>query len=141
MLTDAKVRNAKPGPKALKLFDDRGLYLEVAPSGGKWWRLKYRFQGTEKRLSLGVYPDVTLKDARERRDEARKLIANGMDPSEARKAEKAEAQADAVTFELVAREWHEKFKPTWSASHCLDIIQRLERNIFPSLGARPSASY
>ena len=74
-LTDTKIRNAKPGKKPTRLFDERGLYLEVSPAGGKWWRLKYRFGGKEKRLSLGVYPDVTLKDARGRRDEARKLLS------------------------------------------------------------------
>ncbi|MDP7372239.1 MAG: Arm DNA-binding domain-containing protein, partial [Nitrospinota bacterium] len=75
-LSDTAIRNAKPGDKAKKMFDGGGLYLEIAPSGGKWWRLKYRFDGKEKRLSLGVYPDVSLKNARARRDEARKLLAN-----------------------------------------------------------------
>ncbi|KHK02354.1 tyrosine-type recombinase/integrase [Desulfovibrio sp. TomC] len=137
MLTDTAVRNAKPGAKAVKLFDGGGLYLEVAPSGGKWWRLKYRHGGKEKRISLGVYPAVGLKDARTRRDEARKLIANGVDPSKARQEEKAEAAAEALTFEHVAREWYERFKPKWSASHSLDVIQRLEKNVFASLGPRP----
>ena len=81
-LTDTAIRNAKPGEKPVKLFDERGLYLEISPTGGKWWRLKYRFDGKEKRLSLGVYPDVSLKDARDRRDAARKLVADGIDPSE-----------------------------------------------------------
>lgn len=79
-LTVTTIRNAKPGDKTKKMFDGGGLYLEVAPSGGKWWRFKYRFGGKEKRLSLGVYPDVSLKDARDRRDEARKLLAKGIDP-------------------------------------------------------------
>jgi hypothetical protein len=79
-LTDAAVRNAKPSKKAVKLFDDRGLYVEVSPAGGKWWRHKYRFDGKEKRLSLGVYPDVGLKEARARRDNTRKLLAGGVDP-------------------------------------------------------------
>src|SRR5277367_6076677 len=92
-LTDTAIRNAKPGKKAVRLFDERGLYLEVSPAGGKWWRLKYRFAGKEKRLSLGVYPDVSLKEARDRRDECRKLLASGVDPSENRKAVKL-AQAD-----------------------------------------------
>ena len=86
-LTDTKVRTAKPKDKSYKLFDGRGLYLEV--SGGKWWRYKYRFGGKEKRISLGIYPEVSLKDARQRCEEARKLLANGVDPSEHRKAQKA----------------------------------------------------
>ena len=81
MLTDTEIRKAKPGDKPIRLFAGGGLYVEVSPTGGKWWRLKYRFDGKEKRLSLGVYPDVSLKDARERRHEARKLLAGGIDPS------------------------------------------------------------
>ncbi|MEL7641677.1 MAG: integrase arm-type DNA-binding domain-containing protein [Solidesulfovibrio sp.] len=133
-LTDAAVRNAKAMDKTLRLKDERGLYLEVSPKGGKWWRLRYWLASKENRLSLGVYPDVSLKEARERRDEARKLIAKGIDPSAARKEEKAEAAAEALTFEHVAREWYERFKPKWSPSHSLDVIQRLEKNVFPSLG-------
>ena len=89
MLTDIAIRSAKPGDKPIRMFGGGGLYLEVSPSGGKWWRLKYRIDGKEKRVSLGVYPDVTLKDARERRDEARKLLAKGTDPSDNRKAIKS----------------------------------------------------
>jgi integrase len=137
MLTDTAVRNAKPGAKAIKLFDGGGLYLEVAPAGGKWWRLKYRLGGKEKRISLGVYPDVSLKDARERRDAARKLIANGVDPSQARKEEKAEIAADAMTFEKVAREWFAKFKENWTPSHAERTMRRLEADVFPWIGARP----
>lgn len=88
-LTDTALRSAKPRAKAYRLFDGDGLYVEIAHTGGKWWRLKYRFDGKEKRLSLGVYPDVTLKTARERRIEARTQLANGIDPSEHRKALKA----------------------------------------------------
>jgi hypothetical protein len=84
-LTDVVVRNAKAQAKTTKLFDERGLYLEISPSGGKWWRLKYRIHGKEKRLSLGVYPDIKLKQARERRDELRRSVANGIDPSHQRK--------------------------------------------------------
>lgn len=100
-LTDTKIRNAKPRNKPQRLFDERGLYLEVSPAGGKWWRLKYRFGGKEKRLSLGVYPDVSLKDARDRRDDSRRLLADGIDPSDNRKATKA-ASIDraANSFEL-----------------------------------------
>ena len=96
-LTDTAIRNAKPAEKPLRLFDGGGLYLEVAPtSGGKWWRFKYRFEGKEKRLSLGVYPDVDLKTARERRDEARRQVANKVDPSQKRKAEKATRLEEAA---------------------------------------------
>ncbi len=139
-LTDTAIRNAKPAKKAKKLFDGGGMYLEVAPSGGKWWRLKYRFGGKEKRLSLGVYPDVSLKDARERRDEARKLLANGIDPGENRKAKKAaKVERAANSFEVVAREWFAKRSPNWSASHTPRIIRRLEQDIFPWIGGKPIA--
>jgi len=139
-LTDTAIRNAKPVQKAKKLFDGGGLYLEVAPSGGKWWRLKYRFGGKEKRLSLGVYPDVSLKDARERRDTARKLLANEIDPSENRKAKKAATvEGAANSFEVVAREWFAKRSPNWSASHTDRIIRRLEQDIFPWIGGKPIA--
>src|SRR5579872_6669000 len=104
-LTNAAIANVKPASKPVKMFDAGGLYLEVAPAGGKWWRLKYRFNGKEKRISLGVYPEVTLKDARERRDTARKQLANGIDPGEQRKAAKAsKTTADGNGFEVVARE-------------------------------------
>lgn len=139
-LTDTAIRSAKPGEKAVKLFDERGLYLEVSPTGGKWWRLKYRFDGKEKRLSLGVYPDVSLKDARERRDEARKLLTNGIDPSENRKAQKsARADRAANSFEAAAREWFAKYSPTWATTHASKIIQRLEKDVFPWLGGKPIA--
>ena len=109
-LTDTAIRNAKPGDKAKKMFDGGGLYVEVAPNGGKWWRLKYRFDGKENRLSLGVYPEISLKGARERREEARKLLANGIDPSEHRHAKKAAREDRAAnSFEVVAREWYCQF--------------------------------
>lgn len=139
-LTDTTIRNAKPGEKPLKLFDARGLYLEISPAGGKWWRLKYRYDGKEKRLSLGVYPDVSLKDARERRDTARKLLADGIDPSENRKAQKsAKADRAANSFEVVAREWFAKYSATWAEDHGNRIIRRFERDIFPWIGGRPIA--
>ncbi len=139
-LTDTAIRNAKPGEKTVKLFDERGLYLEVSPAGGKWWRLKYRFDGKEKRLSLGVYPDVSLRDARERRDAARKLLADGTDPSENRKAQKsARADRAANSFEVVAREWYSKYSATWDKDHGNRILRRFERDIFPWIGGRPVA--
>ncbi len=139
-LTDTAVRNAKPAKKPARLFDGGGLYLEVSPSGGKWWRLKYRFGGKEKRLSLGVYPDVTLAKAREKRDQSRKLLADGIDPGENRKAVKtAKADRAANSFEVVAREWFGKYSPTWAEHHGDRIIRRLERDVFPWIGGRPIA--
>ena len=139
-LTDTTIRNAKPGDKPVKLYDAGGLYLEVAPAGGKWWRLKYRFNRKEKRISLGIYPDVGLKDARAKRDEARKLLAAGVDPGEQRKAAKAAGvQRDQNSFEVIAREWFAKFSPNWVASHADKIIRRFERDIFPWMGGRPIA--
>ncbi len=139
-LSDTAIRNAKPAEKARKLFDGGGLYLEVAPSGGKWWRLKYRFGGKEKRLSLGVYPDVSLKDARDRRDKARKLLANEVDPSENRKARKAaKVERAANSFEVVTREWFAKHSVNWSPNHANRIIRRLERDIFPWIGGKAIA--
>jgi len=139
-LTDTAVRNAKPIGKAKRMFDGGGLYLEVAPGGGKWWRLKYRFGGKEKRLSFGVYPDVSLKDARDRRDEARKLLANEIDPSENRKAKKAAKVNRAEnSFEVVAREWFSKYSPNWSTNHADRILRRLDRDIFPWIGGKPVA--
>ncbi len=111
-LTDTAIRNAKPGTKPIKLFDSLGLFLLIAPAGGKWWRLKYRFGGKEKLLSLGTYPEVSLKQARIKRDTARSQLANGIDPGEHRKAAKAsQADSHADSFEIVAREWFGKFAP------------------------------
>ena len=119
--------------KRYRLFDSQGLYIEVAPSGGKWWRLKYRILGKEKRLSLGVYPEVSLKDAREKRDQARRSLSEGADPIEARKLQSI---ADGTSFEAVAREWFIKFAPGWSESHANRILRRLENDVFPWLGSR-----
>jgi integrase len=139
-LTDTTIRNAKPAAKPVKLFDERGLFLIVTPTGGKWWRLKYRFEGKEKLLSLGTYPDVGLKDARERRDRARMQLADGIDPSHSRKAQKSLRQERAAnSFEAVAREWYEKYSPNWVDAHGSRIIRRLERDVFPHLGSRPIA--
>jgi integrase len=137
-LTTAKIQNTPPQKKTARLFDGRGLYLEIAPTGSRWWRFKYRFAGKEKRISLGVYPDVGLKKARDRRDDMRKLVADGIDPSAARKQEKLMALDAALnTFEAVAREWFEKYSPNWEASYSKKLLARLEANIFPWLGHRP----
>lgn len=136
-LTDAKIRNAKPGTKQVKLFDGDGLFLLVSPSGGKWWRFKYRFGGKEKLLSLGTYPEVSLSEAREKRFQARKQVAAGVDPSEARKAQQAANTEQEDAFEVVAREWHAKFSATWSACHAETTLRRLDLDAFPVIGARP----
>jgi len=139
-LTDTAIRNAKPGAKPVKLFDERGLFLLVTPAGGKWWRLRYKFAGKEKLLSLGIYPDVGLKEARTRRDAARKLLADRIDPGEHRKAAKASrAERAANSFEVVAREWYGKFAPNWAEHHGDRILRRFERDIFPWIGGRPIA--
>ncbi len=139
-LTATTVKNAKPESKTKRLYDERGLYLEISPAGGKWWRFKYRIDGKEKRLSLGVYPDTSLKDARENRDDARKLVGKGIDPSAKRKAEKTLSEENgANTFQVIAREWWQKQVPTWSEIHAENVIARLEKNIFPWLGKEPIA--
>ena len=137
-LTDTAIRNTKPGAKPAKIFDERGLFLLVTPAGGKWWRLRYKFDAKEKLLSLGVYPDVGLKEARGRRDDARKLLANGIDPGEHRKVTKAaRVECAANSFEALAREWFAKYAPQWAANHSDRIMRRFERDIFPWLGGRP----
>lgn len=113
MLNDPACKNAKPKEKPYRLADEKGLYLEVMPNGSKYFRMKYRFGGKEKRLALGVYPETGLKLARDKRDEARKQLAQNIDPSQNRKAMKAALAADADTFEVVAREWFAKNAPTW----------------------------
>lgn len=138
MLTPSAVANVKPRVKPYKLADERGLYLRVGTSRERWWRFDYRRPGTHKRntLSLGTYPDVSLKHAREKRDALRKLLANGVDPAMKRRAE---AEANADTFEAVAREWYARHAATWAASHASKVLNRLERNVFPWIGGKPIA--
>lgn len=136
-LTNVAVANAKPGPKTIRMKDERGLLLLVEPNGSKRWRFRYWINSKEGFLSLGTYPDVSLKMARERRDEARRMIAQGIDPSQARKTAKCETAACEETFERIAREWWAKFQPTWTEEHGLQILRRLELNVFPWIGARP----
>ncbi len=137
-LTNTAIKNAKPGAKSKKLYDSRGLYAEISPKGGKWWRFKYRYNGKEKRLSLGVYPDVSLKEARVSREEARDLLKKGVDPSEHRKALKTISEkGSANSFEFVAREWFTKFSHTWSESHSKRKLRSLERDVFPWIGSKP----
>jgi hypothetical protein len=136
LLTDMKVKSAKGKDKAYKLTDGQGLYLLVTPAGGKLWRFKYRFGGKEKGLAFGTYPEISLADAREKRDAARKQVAHEIDPSEVRKAQKAAKDQTENSFEVVAREWHVKFAPRWSPVHAETTIKRLERDAFPWIGAR-----
>ncbi|APB34858.1 Phage integrase [Gloeomargarita lithophora Alchichica-D10] len=138
-LTDTAIRAIKAVEKLTRFWDSAGLYLEVTPAGGKRWRIKYYFGGKEKRLSLGCYPQITLKLARERRDEIRSKVAQGIDPSVERQAVKAALVAQESTLEVVAREWHLKHHPNWAESHSDTILRRLERDIFPWLGGRPIA--
>ena len=138
-LTDMKVQKAKPQDKPVSLFDGGGLYLLVTPSGGKLWRFKYRFNKKEKKLAFGSYPEISLQDARQRREEARKLLANDVDPDAVRKAQKQTHTQETETFEVIAREWHGRFKPTWTEGHAGTIMDRMERDLFPWIGKRPIA--
>ena len=139
-LTDAKLRTLKPKEKVYRLGDSAGLYIEVAVNGSRYWRMKYRYLGKEKRLAFGVYPEVTLAEAREKRDAARKLLASGSDPAEAKKIAKATQQANAEnTFEAVAREWHTSKADRWSLRYRDEIIDTFEKDIFPYIGKRPIA--
>ena len=133
-LTEVKVRNAKPAEKPIKLTDGSGMHLLIQPSGSKYWRLQYRFAGKQKMLALGVYPEISLAAARLRRDEARKLIANNIDPSEKRKSEKVEEKG-LLTFETVARDWHSSNR-TWSDSHRTTVLNSLITHLFPVIGKR-----
>lgn len=139
-LASVKVISAKPKDKDYKLFDGDGLFLMVTTKGGKYWRFKYRFNGKEKLLALGTYPERSLSDARQDRDAARRQIAAGIDPSLARKAQRsARLEADANSFEVIAREWFNRFSSDWAPTHSSKIKSRLENDIFPWVGSRPIA--
>ena len=133
-LTDIKVRTAKATDKQYKLTDGNGMHLLVHPNGSRYWRLQYRYGGKQKMLALGVYPDVSLADARARRDESRKLLANGIDPGEKKRNDKVE-QEEARTFEQLAIEWHATNKK-WSEEHSRRVLKSLEDNLFPAIGKR-----
>ncbi len=136
-LTDTEVRKAKPENNPYKMGDGGGLFLLVNPNGAKYWRLKYRINGKEKALAIGVYPDVSLADARERRGEARKLLAAGTDPGDIRRAQKASRlDAAANSFEVVARRWHERGVSEWSESYANKVIRLLDKEVFPWIGRR-----
>ncbi len=140
-LSDTSIRKAKPADKDYKLRDEKNLYLLVKKNGGKYWRYDYRFQDKRKTLAMGVYPDTSLKEAREAHQAARKLLAGGIDPSTQKQAEKQASKEQGLnSFEIVAREWYGKQLPAWSEKHALTVLQRLEYNIFPSLGHQPIAT-
>lgn len=137
-LTDAAVRSAKPAEKAYKLTDEKGLYLIVTVKGGKWWRLDYRHSGKRKTLSLGTYPEVTLKEVRDKRDEARKAISQGADPSRQRRLVKLESRlAKENSFENVAKEWAGKQANRWTPDHHDRVVTSLAADVFPDLGEFP----
>jgi len=139
-LSDVAIRKAKPGPKPYKLSDGDGLFLLVQPNGSRWWRLKYFFEGKEKSLSLGIYPDIGLADARERRAQARKQVAMGHDPSHLRQEDRRQTlRKNGNTFESVAREWHKTRLNKWTPLHARKIMRAFEIDIFPKLGLRPIA--
>ncbi|SNR63008.1 Integrase [Methylobacillus rhizosphaerae] len=139
-LNDVAIRKASPRDKTYKLYDEAGLFIQVTPSGGKWWRFKYRYQGKEKLLSLGTYPDVSLALARERREDARKLLVQDIDPGENRKAAKQSKQTNAAnSFEAIAREWVAIHMENKADSHRNKVVRRLEVYLFPWLGSKPIA--
>ncbi len=139
-LADITCKNAKPRTKPYKVADGDGMYLEVMPNGSRYWRLKYRVGGKEKRLVLGVYPEVTLAEARDKRADARKLLAAGIDPSVAKIERKyLTAQNTTNTFEAVAREWHQHNIEKWTSNYASDILRRLETDILGVIGKRPIA--
>ncbi|MBU2483912.1 MAG: integrase arm-type DNA-binding domain-containing protein [Alphaproteobacteria bacterium] len=140
MLTDTQIRNTKAGAKPFKLYDTAGLFIQVAPSGSKLWRLKYRFQGKEKLLSLGKYPAVTLSDARRQRDAAKADLADGNDPAIKKKlAKQIRSTQVENTFEAVALEWYELQKTQWVDRHAADVLASLQKEAFPYLGNMPIA--
>ncbi len=142
-LTDTQIKKARPQAKPVRLYDERGLYLEIRAAAdgtaSKWWRFKYRFEGKEKLISLGTYPDISLASAREKRDDARTMVASGIDPSAAKRAQReSRTAAVANSFEAVAREWHQQMHvPKVSAGHAERTLIRLEQDVFPWLGAKP----
>ena len=137
-LTDTKIKQAKPRDKDYKLSDAKGLFLLVTKKGAKYWRLKYRFAGKEKLLSIGVYPSVTLKQARKVCGQAKDQLEQGIDPSQAKKARKVElATAQANNFEVIALEWHKQQSAKWSESYTAKVLRAIERDLFPYIGTLP----
>lgn len=137
-LTDTQIKNAQPKEKPYRLSDSMGLYIEIQPNGSKYWRLKYRFSAKEKRLAIGVYPRVSLKDARKACGRAKDLLDQGIDPSQAKKDKKlVQARSQANSLELIAREWHKQQSPQWSSGYQSKVLRSLERDLFPYIGSLP----
>ena len=139
MLTDTQCKKATcpRDKKYIRLSDSGGMYLEVTTNGGKWWRLKYRFAGKEKRISLGVYPQISLLEARKSREEAKAILKQGLDPSTTRKEEKEITIIECLTFKEAALQWYNTRLNNWSNSHAQRIMRQLERDLFPYLGNKP----
>ncbi|MCU1788757.1 DUF4102 domain-containing protein [Pectobacterium polaris] len=139
-LNARQIETAKPQDKEYKLTDGAGLYLLIKPNGAKYWRLKYRVAGKEKKLSIGVYPDISLAEARLKREEARKIVASGGDPSEQKQVERQAKKINIDnTFKSIALEWHEYKRPNWSKGYAEDLMEAFENDIFPDIGKRPIA--
>lgn len=139
-LTDMAIKKAKPREKVYSLGDGNGLSLIVEPNGSKGWRFRYQFNGKSKMISLGIYPVITLNEAREKRDNARKLVANGVDPSEARKEEKNKVSGQSEnTFKKITLEWFNGRKDRWSEGYRDDMMEAFENDVFPYIGERPIA--
>lgn len=137
-LTDSIITSTEPSDRPKRISDGRGMYLEISPAGGRLWRLKFRFAGKEKRMSLGTYPDVSLAKARQRREAARRLIADGVNPVERRRAQKVLLiESTQNSFKEITLEWHRLHSPKWSPTHRLRILRALQKDIFPWLGDRP----
>lgn len=137
-LNNKQIESAKPQEKPYKMADGGGMYLLINNKGGKYWRLKYRFDGKEKLLSIGTYPEISLKEARQRREEAKKKLEKGLDPSQEKKLEKLQRNINNQNnFESIARQWHEKQMQRWTARHAFYVLRRLEADIFKEIGTRP----
>lgn len=139
-LTARQVETAKPKDKDYKLSDERGLFLLVKTNDSRYWRMKYRVAGKEKKLPIGIYPDISLAEARLKRDDARKVISEGGDPSEQKKLEKLTKKLTVEnTFKALAMEWHAHKLSTWSESYAENVQEALDKDIFPYVGKRPVA--
>ena len=134
VLTDTTIRNAKPKERQYKLYDQEGLYLIVTPSGGKWWRLDYSMEGKRNTISLGIYPHVTLKEARQRKDRIKVLIKQGIHPSGSKIKEEEEKKEEKGDFKTLALEWFERKKKTWVEKHAITVINRINNYVIPALG-------